>query len=212
MALHWRPVGPEPAGTYWRRRAVLAAVVVLLPLLVVAFLMRDGDGADRLSGATPGPDGAASGSPAVATPDGPPDPSASSSPGQTDPCPASGVTVAVRADKDSYPVGGRPVLELAVASTSPAPCTLDLGQGAVELLIFSGSDRIWSSDDCASGRGAKITTLEPAKPAVTRLTWAGRRSLPGCGGPKAEAQPGTYRVSGRVGEMRVQGGSFRIVG
>lgn len=120
--------------------------------------------------------------------------------------------MAVRADKDSYPVGGRPVLELAVTNTSPAACALDLGQGAVELLIFSGSDRIWSSEDCASGRGAKITTLEPAKPAVTRLTWAGRRSLPGCEGPKAEAQPGTYRVSGRVGEMRVQGGSFRIVG
>ena len=211
MALHWRPVGPEPAETYWRRRAVLAAVVVLLPLLV-AFLLRDGGEADRLSGASPEPPPGTAGSPPAATLAGPPDPSSSASPGQTDPCPANAVGVTVKADKDSYPVGGRPVLELAVTNTGPVPCTLDLGQGAVELVIFSGSDRIWSSDDCASGRGAKSTTLEPAKPAVTRLTWAGRRSLPGCEGPKAEAQPGTYRVSGRVGEMRVQGGSFRIIG
>ena len=122
------------------------------------------------------------------------------------------MTVTVKADRDSYPIGGRPVLELAVTNTGTTPCTLDLGQGAVELLIFSGSDRIWSSDDCASGRGAKITTLEPAKPAVTKLTWAGRRSLPGCEGPKAEAQPGTYRVNGRVGDLQVPGSSFRIIG
>lgn len=210
MALHWRPVGPEPAETYWRRRAVLAAVAVLLALLV-AFLLRDGDEPERLSDASPGP-AASSGSPAAATPPGPPDPSAAPSQGGIEPCPASAVTVTVGADKDSYPVGGRPVLELAVTNTGAGACTLDLGQAAVELLIFSGSDRIWSSDDCASGRDAKITTLEPAKPAVTRLTWAGRRSLPGCEGPKAEALPGTYRVSGRVGEQRVQGGSFRIVG
>ena len=210
MALHWRPVGPEPAETYWRRRAVLAAVAVLLALLV-AFLLRDGDEAERLSGDSAGPAAAPSGSPAAAIPTGPPEPSAAPSPGGSEPCPASGLTVRVGADKDSYPVGGRPVLELAVTNTSAAPCTLDLGQGAVELLIFSGSDRIWSSDDCASGRDAKITTLEPGKPAVTRLTWAGRRSLPGCEGPKAEALPGTYRVSGRVGDQRVQGGSFRIV-
>lgn len=109
-------------------------------------------------------------------------------------------------------MGGRPQLELRVINTGSAPCTLDLGQSAVELLIFSGPDRIWSSDDCASGGAAKLTTLEPGKAATTRLTWAGRRSLPGCEGPKAQALPGTYRISGRIGDLQVEGAAFQFTG
>ncbi len=99
-----------------------------------------------------------------------------------------------------------------MTNTGSAPCTLDLGQDAVELLIFSGADRIWSSDDCTSTGAAKPTPLQPGKAVPTRVTWAGRRSLPGCKGPKAQALPGTYRISGRVGELQVEGGSFQFTG
>jgi hypothetical protein len=118
--------------------------------------------------------------------------------------------VTVRTEEETYPVGGRPELELSVSTTGTVPCQRDLGQAAVELLVYSGADRIWSSDDCAPGGPAKLTTVVPGTPDVTRLTWSGRRSLPGCAGPEEQAQAGTYRVTARVGDLRVEGNPFRF--
>jgi hypothetical protein len=204
MVLNLRPVGPEPATTYWQRRALVLAAA-LLALLVVVLLLRallGGDEEpDRLAGAAARPSASPS---AVAA-------SASPSPSPTlGPCPPSALEVTVRTEEETYPVGGRPELELSVSTTGTVPCQRDLGQAAVELLVYSGADRIWSSDDCAPGGPAKLTTVVPGTPDVTRLTWSGRRSLPGCAGPEEQAQAGTYRVTARVGELRVEGSPFRF--
>ena len=209
MALHWRPVGPEPEQTYWRRRAALAITVVLLIVLFAQLTGRGGD-EDRLSSGEPTPS-----SPTTGSAEPTPTPSSASAPpigAAADLCPPAELQIVADADKDSYPAGGRPQLELRVTNTGSAPCTLDLGQAATELSIFSGPDRIWSSDDCAPGGAAKPTTLEPGKAVPTRLTWAGRRSLPGCEGPKAQALPGTYRIAGRIGDLQAEGGSFQLTG
>jgi hypothetical protein len=210
MALHWRPVGPEPEQTYWRRRAALAITVVLLIVLIAQLTGRGGD-EDRLSSGEPSPSSPTTGS-AEPTPTTPSSASTPPSGAAADLCPPAELQIVADADKDSYPAGGRPQLELRVTNTGSAPCTLDLGQAATELLIFSGPDRIWSSDDCAPGGAAKPTTLEPGKAVPTRLTWAGRRSLPGCEGPKAQALPGTYRIAGRIGDLQAEGGSFQLTG
>lgn len=208
MALHWRPVGPEPVGTYWRRRAGLVVGVVLAVFLVS--LLTGGDEPDRLAGAgavsSPEPSARATSGAQRQSP------APSADPADPGGCAATALEVTATSDKGSYPIGGRPVLELRVMNTGDTPCTVNLGQGGVELLVFSGPDRIWSSDDCASGGAAKPTTLPPGGPASTRLTWAGRRSLPGCEGPKAQAEAGTYRVTGRVGEQQAKGAAFVIKG
>lgn len=212
MALHWRPVGPEPASTYWQRRAVLAAGAVLLVALG-ARLLTGGDGApDRLAEVAPttGP-GAAS--PLPTGPASPPaSPPALASPTAVPICQPEALKVEALADRQSYPVGGRPRLSLRVTNTGAAPCTRDLGQAAVELLVLSGRDRIWSSDDCAPGGPRDVTTLAPGQPVTRAATWDGRRSRPGCAGSKAQAQPGTYRVQARVGQLRESGEVFRITG
>lgn len=206
MALHWWPVGREPAETYWQRRAMLVGGLVLA-LILLAVLVTGGDDPDRLAAGGPSP------SPQVSsTPTPTPTPTLSVSAAPATACPPVALQVLAGADKDGYPVGGRPVLELRVTNTGTSSCTVDLGQAAVELLVYSGTDRIWSSDDCAPGGAAKVTTLEPGRPTSSLLTWAGRRSLPGCEGPKAQAQPGTYRVTGRVGQLQVEGDSFRFTG
>jgi len=208
MVLNLRPVGPEPDATYWQRRAVVLAAV-LLALLVVVLLLRALLGAlfggdeepDRLAGPAPRPSASAPSS----------SPTAAPSPSPTlEPCEASALRVSAGAEEETYPVGGRPELELSVTTTGTVPCQRDLGQAAVELLVYSGADRIWSSDDCAPGGPVKLTTLEPGAPDVTRLTWSGRRSLPGCEGPEAQAQAGTYRLTARVGDLRVEGSPFRF--
>jgi len=216
MALHWRPLGPEPAETYWRRRAlVAAAALAVLSVLVWAGsgLGGEDDAQDRLA-AEPSASPASRGPSPAATPT--PDPSASAtpsaSPSAQTTCEDAAVQLVTAADKESYAVGERPRLELRVTNTGGAPCSLDLGQAAVELTVVSGSDRIWSSNDCAPGGQAEVVTLAPGEPAVRRVTWGGRRSLPGCEGPKAQAEPGTYRVTGRVSERDASGGTFRITG
>lgn len=207
MALHWRPVGPEPAPTYWQRRAVLAVAVLLVLLFLRAVLTgSDPAATDTVASASPSPAASPTALPsATVSPGATPSPSAAGTA-----CSPAALTVTVKAERADYPVGGRPVLVLSVTNTGVLPCTRDLGQGAVELLVVSGSDRIWSSDDCAPGGPAKPVVLAPQEDSVTRLTWAGTRSRPGCEGSKDRAQAGTYRVNARVGDLQVEGGSFRF--
>lgn len=206
MALHWRPVGPEPASTYWQRRAVVATGLVLVLALGSSLLTGGGDEPDELAQA-PRPTPSA-GSP---TPSLSPSPSPSPSAAVAI-CQPEALTIEALTDADSYAVGATPRLTLRVTNTGAAPCTRDLGQAAVELVVFSGRDRIWSSDDCAPGGPKDVTTLAPGKPVSQRVTWNGRRSRPGCEGDKEQAEAGTYRVQGRVGQLREQGAVFRLTG
>ena len=208
MALHWRPVGPEPASTYWQRRAVVATGLVLLVALLTSLLTGGDDAPDTLAEA---PRSAAP-SPPAASPPASPAATPSPSPAAVPICQPEALEVEAVADRDSYSVGGSPRLSLRVTNTGSAPCTRDLGQAAVELLVFSGGDRIWSSDDCAPGGPKDVTTLAPGEPVTRASTWDGRRSRPGCEGSKAQARPGTYRVTARVGQLREEGDVFRITG
>ncbi len=209
MALHWRPVGPEPAQTYWLRRAVLAAAVLLVLVLLLQLLGRGGDDdrlaqqpADAPASATPGPTPSASVDPSAT-----PDPSASAS---AAPCGDDVLTVEAVATDESYAVGEQPRLELRVTNTGTTPCSRDLGQAQVELQVVSGDDRIWSSDDCAPGGEPDVTVLQPGQAEASTVTWPGTRSLPGCQGDDEPADAGTYRVIGRVGQQTEEGGSFQL--
>ena len=204
MPLHWRPVGPEPALTYWQRRAVVLVALLLLPLLVGAVVVSGGD-PDTVAGPRSSPSAAPSSpsSPAAASPAVSPSPSVV-------PCTDDLLDVTATADREQYPVGGRPRLVLTVTNTGSAPCSRDLGQAAVELLVVSGADRIWSSDDCAPGGDVKLVVLAPKQESVTRLTWDARRSRPGCSGAKEPAAAGTYRVNARLGQTQISGQPFRF--
>jgi hypothetical protein len=104
------------------------------------------------------------------------------------------------------------VLVLTVRNTSDRPCRRDLGQGASELIVTSGRDRIWSSDDCTPGGPPGPRVLAPDEADVQRLTWEATRSRPGCEGEKPAVEAGTYVVSGRNGELRKEGDAFRFEG
>jgi len=92
-------------------------------------------------------------------------------------------------------------LVLAVENVGDEPCRRDVGQRALELTITSGEDRIWSSDDCAPGGPRAVRLLRPGRPYAVALTWTPRRSAAGCPGDQPAAQPGTYVLSGRAGDV-----------
>jgi hypothetical protein len=208
MAL--QPLGPLPASTYWRRRLLLLVGVLLLVL--VGFKACD---------ATPRATSAArsSASPHPSTPAPrtlpttraavPKAPTAAAAPLQL--CRDAVLQIDVTSDAASYPAGASPRFTLTVRNIGSTACRRALGPGAVELRVFSGEDRIWSSDDCSSASGQGVQTLPAGAARATTAQWPGKRTRPGCDIREA-AQPGTYRVSARVGTVVLQGSVFRFTG
>lgn len=204
MALH--PVGPLPASTYWLRRAGL--VLGVLVLVVLAKSCAGGGSSRKAAEVTPTPTPTPR-----ATPSTPPARATASPVHVVLPtCTDTALQVTTSTDAPAYAVGGTPRLTLSVKNGSATACRRDLGSGAVELLVYSGADRVWSSDDCGQGKAVALTTLAAGGSQAVVLTWSGKRSLPGCGGNREQAKPGTYRVVARVGTLRTQGAVFRFTG
>lgn len=209
MAL--QPVGPLPASTYWRRRLLLLVIlVVVLILLLKAFGGGDAK-KEALSG--PGPSPTPSVTPSTAPA---PFPSRATSPSpstppQLLPCRDSVLQVTTESDAEAYPSGATPKFTLTVRNIGSVACRRALGPDAVELRVFSGEDRIWSSDDCNDAKGQGVMTLAAGEAQALSVRWPGKRTKPDCQ-VGAAAQPGTYRVSARVGTIVRQGSVFRITG
>ncbi len=202
MALN--PVGPLPAATYWRRRAVLLVGVLVLLLLVKS--CASGDSPATKVSSTPTPTATPSTSPR-------PSPVRTSAPPvvATGPaCPDAALTLTADTDASTYRLGATPKITLSVKNTSTKACRRDLGAGAVELLVYSGQDRIWSSDDCSPSKAVAVVSLAPGASQAVVKTWPGRRSLPGCAGSKGAADLGTYKVVARLGTLRQDGAVFRL--
>lgn len=195
MAIH--PVGPLPASTYWLRRGALLLGIVVL-LLVARSCVSGGEEPKR-TGSTPTPSAT---------------PSRTVAPTQaagTQPCPDAVLQVSPDTDAETYAVGGSPRLSVTVKNTGATPCTRDLGSGAVELLVFSGEDRVWSSDDCNPSTTKEVVTLAPgAQKSVGSITWAGKRSKPRCEGDRDQAKAGTYRLTARIGTLTEGEAVFRF--
>ena len=214
MAL--QPVGSLPASTYWRRRVLLLVVAVALVLL-----------GTRACGGSPAPSPrAATGSahptatatptaaaarPPVARTSPPSAPAVPAVPAVPATCRDAVLQVTAQSDADTYATGAAPRFTLTVRNIGSAPCRRALGPGAVELLVFSGEDRIWSSDDCNESKDQGVLTLPAGAAKASTVQWSGKRTKPGCQ-VGAAAQPGTYRVSARIGTIVRQGSVFRVTG
>ena len=200
------PRGPLPSGVYWRRRLFTLGAVALLLLVLSRACGSDGSPRSVAPSDSPSPS-------VTTTPSRTPRPSASASatPTATGACAKADLVVNARADAQVYPAGRRPVLTIGVANTGSAPCTFDVGQANREIRVTSGNDRVWSSDDCSPGGGAQVATLRPgAKPVEFSVTWSRQRSAPGCAGDRRAAPVGTYRVTGRFGDLVSEPDSFSL--
>jgi hypothetical protein len=214
------PRGPLAPGVYWRRRLALFAAIMLFVL--VGVYSCSGDEAKSTAGSKPAASTPTSAqSPAATktkaaaakptstpTRTATPKPTPSANPGA--PCPDSAVQVAATADRKRYGAGVRPVLTLSLTNTGKVACTRDVGQQARELRLTSGNDRVWSSDDCSPGGTADRVVLKPGERRTFTVTWARRRSKPGCPGGQAVAAPGTYRLLARLGEIEARGTAFLL--
>jgi hypothetical protein len=204
-----QPVGPLPASTYWRRRGVLL-LVVLLVLLVGKSCVGGGDSPKKKTSGTPKPAASAtvrpttSAKPTVAATTPPPVTAIGT-------CKNTDLKLTGTTDLESYKPGTTPRFTLSIQNVGAAACNVDLGTGAVELLVFSGAVRQWSSDDCNSSKGKAITRLAVNGKQTVTGSWPGssRSKATDCNG--SQAGVGTYTLRGRIGTLQGQVAVFHIV-
>jgi hypothetical protein len=92
-------------------------------------------------------------------------------------------------------VAGNPH-NIALWLTSPqgSSCRLTIGPDDLVVEITSGSDRVWTTDECSEALPVKNVQLTAGTPARYRFQWDGFRSITGCKNNVTMARPGGYWV------------------
>lgn len=91
----------------------------------------------------------------------------------------------------TQPGGGVPI-DLELTSSLSEACTWKVSPKTVVVKLTSGSDRIWTSQECPRAIPTKEVVIRRDTPAVVSMTWGGRRSDADCAGDWA--MPGYYHV------------------
>jgi hypothetical protein len=206
-----RPVGPLADRVYWFRRSA----VVVVALVAVLGLRSCAMSGSPPSAGSPVALPSAVTSPlvgsAAAAATAPTATSAGSLTGQKKPttsgapapnvplCTDAATSVTLTTDLPSYPTSATPQLTLKVRNGGTTTCRRDIGQGALELSVLSGTAVVWSSDHCAPGGASEFRTLRPGEEFRITRGWPRTKSTPGCPTPAGTAGVGTYSASGRAG-------------
>jgi hypothetical protein len=101
-------------------------------------------------------------------------------------------------------------LTLTVTNSGSAACNRDVGAGANELRITSGSVLVWSSDFCNPSKASDLQVLEPGKPFTTSVTWPGNVTEKSCPADQPQAQAGSYKVVARNGAVESEPVAFAV--
>lgn len=197
------PIGDLPPEVYWKRRLFVGLTIVIVILVIWVLIAAATGGSDKKSAATPDPSV---------------DPTISVSPGATDQpdsiraCGADDVVITTVANPASVPEGALPVFDVAIAHQGSTACSLDTAAEGTELLITSGSDRIFSSLDCPDDAtiAAKQLILAPDATEDLSVTWNRQRSLPECAPESAIPGAGTYKASLTIQGIKSELATFTL--
>ncbi len=209
------PVGALAPSVYWRRRAMLVAVVLLAGVSCYALFFRGGG-----SGAPAGGSGfsaAGQSRPAGSTTAGSPGgsssaASASSSRSVPQPCAMSQLTIAASTSAIRYPTGAKPTVAIVVTNKGPAPCVQDLSDGQIELRVYNGSARVWGSHDCLVQPGTAPATLPVGQPIRREIQWSGLSSQPACAGTRTRVPAGQYTLFAYLAGHQGSTSTFTLAG
>ncbi|MGY2744257.1 hypothetical protein [Arthrobacter sp. UYCu723] len=181
-----KPVRKPGNAVYRRRRLFVGASLLLVVAVAVG-------GFIAVSSAINGPrqpaaeaGGTAAGSPGTGPSGGPegatatPTASPSATPSQGNGCQQNLVTVTAATDKPAYEDGEEPLLSLKVTNGNKVPCEVNMGTSQMEYQITSGSDRIFSSQDCQADSTELMKTIAPGQSETANFPWPRNRSVQGC--------------------------------
>lgn len=107
--------------------------------------------------------------------------------------------VLVRPVVSSGNEAGAPVeIRLRMRTNERLACTLSVGPGNLVVKVTSGSDGIWTSDECPDAILPADLVIRRAKPITYRVGWPGQRSAPRCPLQTEAALPGTYVAAAAI--------------
>ncbi|XKH57717.1 hypothetical protein LG293_06210 [Citricoccus nitrophenolicus] len=228
---------PQSSAVYRRRRLVAVVLLVVVLAIVVGLvwwlvsLFRPAAGEDAPAptsspSVAATPDGGASASPSASatgtspesgTTDGAgDDPSSSDSPSASGEaaasgnCPPGDIVISAATDQPTYGEGEEPVLELRVDNTGEEPCEANLGTTQQVFTVYSGSDRIFSTEDCQVDGQDALVEISPEEQERARFTWPRVRSAEDCGETTQEPRSGTYRLEVSLGDLKAQPVTFNL--
>jgi hypothetical protein len=168
-------------GVYWRRRVVVLGIpLALLAALVLWAVNRGGHDA---TAAPPAPRVTTAPLTTSAAAHGVPD------------CVPPALALGITADSADVAAGVMPTFTVTITNAGSTQCVVDAGDLQREVLVVSGTDRVWSSKDCASGSPARSLLLAPGMTDTTQLAWNRIRSAAGCPSGLPAPKPGTYQVT-----------------
>lgn len=184
-----------PAAVYWRRRAVVFGTPVIVLIAIIAMFSGGGSKPPQasLTGQTTTPHTAPTGSqtPLVGSTKQPVNAAALPS----GPCAASSIQVTPSVTAG---IAGGPInVDLALATTQTA-CTFTMSGSNVAIKIVSGTNSLWTSQDCANVVPTGTLTLRNAAPVDVSLSWDGHQSSGSCGATNPWVGPGSYQVIASV--------------
>jgi hypothetical protein len=171
------PAGPLPPSVYWRRRAIVLALLLLVLggvwTLISAF------------NATPATDPAA-----VATP------------GAVVPCNDKDIALRAETDQDSYAEGEFPKFSMTITNTGATECSLEVGTDKQQYVITSGSDKIWDSTVCQASEQPYTQVLAAGQSVTTDSVEWGRARSDNCdSGTPAVGGGASYQLTVYVGTI-----------
>jgi hypothetical protein len=112
-------------------------------------------------------------------------------------CPADQMRVTLNG-KQHLKVKKRTVFQLSLINGSGQTCIASVTAKNFELKIYSGTDRIWSTNDCSTAI-KPITKKLPAERVVEwSLAWNGRRSRDDCKNRPETPRAGTYFATAQL--------------
>lgn len=198
-----RTRGRLPARVYWFRRILVLAIACGLVFGIGRLL-------GGVSGGSPKP--AAQPASAAESPTGTPtalstaDAATSSLPTApkkartpaplampTGPCQDNDVRVKPAMQGNAY-AGSDVRLTLELSTIESAACNWEVSADTLAVKLTSGSDRIWSTQDCRTAVPAQTLVLRSRQATMLDLTWSGRRSDADCSRTTQWAEPGYYYV------------------
>lgn len=201
-----RPSGPLPPRVYWLRRTVVLALVVGLVLLGLA--LRGVNDEPATAGGTPGspePSSFVSGRDQALTErdhgrnkgkrsdDSRPDRKRKAKRLAEPDGPCRPEQVRLRPLVSAGNRAGNPVeIRLRMRTTGRAACTVEVDPDELLVKVTSGTDLIWTSDQCPAALWPSQLVVRRSEPLTYRVAWSGRRSARRCPLHTERARPGTY--------------------
>jgi hypothetical protein len=69
------------------------------------------------------------------------------------------------------------------------------------VLLYHGTTRLWSSNDCYPEGERDLELMRPGVLHTFSVTWSGLSSHPACAGTRTRVGAGSYALVGRLGSL-----------